>query len=80
MRSQVRTGLQVVVGVCGLFLRRSTIAIERTTIAMIPTMPPKITVSPMARGKPKTFCGPTVTLTVEVADSPPRSVTVTVTR
>ena len=42
-------------------------------------MPPKTIVSPRAWGRPRTFWGPTFTLTVAVTDSPAWSVTVTLT-
>ena len=49
-------------------------------MALVPTMVAKINASPMAGGKPRILCGPTVMVVVAFADSISRSVTVTVTR
>ena|SRR2546426_7030084 len=69
-----------VYGALRLFLLRMARTAERLAMAPTPPMDPKITASPRTWGKPRTLCGPTVIGTVEVADSPKRSVTVAVIR
>jgi hypothetical protein len=71
--------LQAVVGARRFFFRRRVRDSNRTMRALVPIMAPKITANPMAGGKPRTLCGPTVMIVVAFADSVARSVTKTVT-
>jgi hypothetical protein len=76
----VQTLIQAVAGAWRPLFRRTVSAIDRTIAALVPIMAAKIIASPMAWGKPRTLCGPTVMIAVAFADSIVRSVMVTVAR